>query len=493
MELAFDWRAARAALAQLPELAAQESLQPPELSGVYVPAHHAKALLLDSSVVVGMRGAGKSWWTAVLASPKHREFVSGQLQGSGLSRVTAVVGFGLDETEQDFPRAATLNALLQDGVDPFEIWRSVVLRHALKETDQPQPVNSDAWRDQVLWVTENGDEANKRLTVCDAILTERNRVLLVLFDAFDRLATDWDRVRKLSSAALRLGLQLRSRRAIRLKFFIRPDLDEDPEIWSFPDSSKLLHAKVELAWNSADLYGLVFMRLGNASGGGGFASEFRRLTARELSIEWEERQGVYLLPSRLARDAELQREIIEALADKYMGAGEKRGRTYTWVPLHLADAAGKTSPRSYLLAFKRAAEYTAQYRPDHQRALHYSSIQEGVVKASEIRVQEIAEDYPWVTPLLEAARGVVVPITSEDLSVRWTSECLVKMRRAARNKLPPRRFTSDPIRRGRPEALIDDLVELAVLYRTKDGRLNIPDIFRVGFGIKRKGGVRPPR
>ena len=36
-------------------------------------------------------------------------------------------------------------------------------------------------------------------------------------------------------------------------------------------------------------------------------------------------------------------------------------------------------------------------------------------------------------------------------------------------------------------------VELAVLYRTKDGRLNMPDIFRVGFGIRRKGGVRPPR
>ena len=87
----------------------------------------------------------------------------------------------------------------------------------------------------------------------------------------------------------------------------------------------------------------------------------------------------------------------------------------------------------------------------------------------------------------------MVPITAEELSGRWTAECLGKMRRAVRNKLPPRRYTSDPIRSGGPDALIDDLVELAVLYRTKDGRLNIPDIFRVGFGIKRKGGVKPPR
>ncbi len=67
------------------------------------------------------------------------------------------------------------------------------------------------------------------------------------------------------------------------------------------------------------------------------------------------------------------------------------------------------------------------------------------------------------------------------------------MKKAAGAKLPPRRFTNDPFRKGSPEALIDDLVELAVLYRTKDGRLNMPDIFRVGFGIRRKGGVKPPR
>jgi hypothetical protein len=492
MAIAFDSRAARAALAHLPELAAQESLHPPDLTGVYVPAHHAKALHLDASVVVGMRGAGKSWWTAVLASPKHREFVSGQLQGSALSRVTAGVGFGLDDTETDFPRAGTLNALLDEGVDPGAIWLAVVLRHALLATKQAELGPGGAWSDRVRWVLEHGDEVHARLTACDATLTERGQVLLVLFDAFDRLSNDWDRVRKLSSAALQLGLQLRSRRSVRLKFFIRPDLDEDPEIWRFPDSSKLRHAKVDLAWSSTDLYGLVFMRLGNARDAGGFAAEFRHETRRELA-PWNERQGVQLPPPELTRDSGVQQLVIEGLADRYMGGGPKRGTTYTWVPLHLADAAGKISPRSYLLAFKSAAEHTATHRPEHQRALHYSAIQEGVIKASEIRVQEIAEDYPWVTPLLEAARGTVVPISGDELSSRWTTECLGRMRRAARTKLPPRRFTSDPIRSGRTDALIDDLVELAVLYRTKDGRLNIPDIFRVGFGIRRRGGVKPPR
>jgi hypothetical protein len=61
------------------------------------------------------------------------------------------------------------------------------------------------------------------------------------------------------------------------------------------------------------------------------------------------------------------------------------------------------------------------------------------------------------------------------------------------DKLPPRRFSTDPYRFGSHEALIDDLVELAVLYRTEDNRLNMPDIFRLEFNIKRKGGVKPPR
>ena len=84
-------------------------------------------------------------------------------------------------------------------------------------------------------------------------------------------------------------------------------------------------------------------------------------------------------------------------------------------------------------------------------------------------------------------------MTTDEVSSRWSADSLRQMKKAAGAKLPPRRFTNDPFRKGSAEALIDDLVELAVLYRTKDGRLNMPDIFRVGFGIRRKGGVKPPR
>lgn len=488
MKLAFEARAARQALAQLPELAAQESLAAPVLTPVYVPSQHAKALHLDASVVVGMRGAGKSWWTAVLASDAHRAFVSEQLQGSSLAHVTARVGFGLDDRGTDFPTPETLAALVAQGREPADIWQTVVLRHALRAVQQPTPFAEGSWAAAVGWFIEHRDEANTHLTSCDDGLAARGQVLLVLFDAFDRLATDWQAVRRLTTGALTVGLRLRSRRSIRTKFFIRPDLDEDEEVWRFPDSSKLRHAKVDLTWSSADLYGLVFRELGNTRD---FSPAFRCETSK-AGVVWSEKEGVHVPDSRLL-GGEVQEAIVEALADRSMGGGPKRGYTYSWIPLHLADAKGRISPRSYLLAFKEAAEVTTKLRPDHGLALHYAAIQQGVVRASAVRVDEIGEDYPWVRPLLEAGRGGVVPMTTAEIASRWSAECLDRMTRAGGAKLPPHRFTNDAFRRGSTAALIDDLVELAVLYRTKDDRLNMPDIFRVGFGIRRRGGVKPPR
>lgn len=489
MALQFDPVQAREAIAALPELAAQENLTPPDFARLYVPAQHFKALHLDATVVVGMRGAGKSWWTAVLASDRHREFVSAQVDGSSLSRVTARVGFGLDDTETDFPRPEALNAFVADGADPVDIWQLVVLRHALKATSKHVPFPEKNWKQAIQWLVAERDTANTLLGDCDAQLAAEKRVLLVVFDAFDRLASGWDDVRALSSGAMKVALRLRSRQALRAKFFIRPDLDEDERIWEFADSSKLRQAKVDLAWTSADLYALVFMHLGNTPA---FGERFRADLANASLLRWRETHGVFVPRAEFANE-KWQATVMETLADRNMGGGPKRGYTYSWVPLHLADAKGRISPRSYLLAFKKAAEDTAQNRPTHRLALHFSSIQQGVVKASQVRVDEIGEDYPWVRPLLEAARGSVVPMSVSEIAGRWSTDALSEMTKATSLKLPPRRFTNDSFRRESPEALIDDLVDLGVFYRTRDNRLNVPDIFRVGFGIRRKGGVKPPR
>jgi hypothetical protein len=52
-------------------------------------------------------------------------------------------------------------------------------------------------------------------------------------------------------------------------------------------------------------------------------------------------------------------------------------------------------------------------------------------------------------------------------------------------KLPPRHIDQGP------DGVRRDLEALRVFYRLLDGRVNIPDVFRVGYGLGRKGGVKP--
>jgi hypothetical protein len=48
----------------------------------FVPPSHAKALDIDSSVVEGIRGSGKSFWWQHLASDEHRRYIETAFPGS---------------------------------------------------------------------------------------------------------------------------------------------------------------------------------------------------------------------------------------------------------------------------------------------------------------------------------------------------------------------------------------------------------------------------
>lgn len=485
----FDASALREALTKLPDTSAWEKLDPPTPAEVYIPLMHSKALLPEVSIVEGMRGAGKSFWTAVLADDKTRTLIANVGSIEIPSQLIVKVGFGLDFNNQQFPSPQRIASLLDQGCTPDDIWRSVLLRTVLIVLEKKPFPFDDSVNAAALWIKQNRDQADQCLVECDRELAERKQVLLLVFDSLDRLADDWGRIRKILSAALKIGLECRSRRAIRFKFFLRPEMvEQDDEIWRFTDSSKLLHNKSELLWRPNDLFGLILLHLANSASAG---QTFREKIERQTHVRWQPIDDMYPLPRELTGGEEPLRRIVEAIAGPWVGTTAKRGFTFKWIPTHLSDAKGRFSPRSILLAFRRAAEWTAKDHPDHKYALHYEGIQQGVVKASTNRIAEIKEDYPWVGPLLEALKGATVPLSIEELAERWTKNCIQSSLNAAEKekRLPPRRYSSH----SDLQALVDDLVELAVLYRTEDKRFNMPDIFRVGFGIKRKGGVRPPR
>jgi hypothetical protein len=487
----YDPSAIRKALSELPLTPAWESLTPPKPTEIYVPLLHNKALLPEVSIVEGMRGAGKSFWTAVLADDNTRSIVSGVAHNDRLAGLSVKIGFGLDLDNTIFPSAKRISALLAKECIANDIWLSVLLRHAYSALKKKPPF-PDSVDGAAFWVRDNRDLADRLVGECDKGLSAKQLTLLLIFDSLDRLADDWEQIRKLLSSALQLALECRTRRAIRFKFFLRPDMvEEDDDLWRFADSSKLHHGKGELVWRPNDLFGLILLHLANSKSCG---KGFRETVAKKYNLEWREVDKVFPLPSGMTAGVQPLREIVEAIAGPWMGTTAKRGFTFTWIPTHLSDAKGRLSPRSILLAFRHAAQWTEQNHPQHFNAVHYEGIQQGVVEASKIRIGEIKEDYPWVGPLLEALKGATVPLTVEELTERWTPACIRLSLKAAEveQRLPPRRYSNERNRKS-VQLLVDDLVELAVLYRTEDKRINMPDIFRVGFGIKRKGGVKPPR
>ncbi len=480
-------KTSRAIIEALPrELSAHG--EPPEPRNLYVPPRHTQALSPDHGLVVGIRGAGKSVWWAALQSEYHRRVVADALPNLALDEVSVVdAGFGEENRPNDYPDKRVLRPLLKKGRTPADLWRTVVAWHTW---GKPRQGNGSelgrlgSWREKVAWIEEHPEEVARDFKAYDDKMKADGRKHLVLFDALDRSADDWEGLRQLLRGLLEVLLEFRSYRAIRAKAFVRPDMLDDPAVTAFRDASKITAGKVELRWSRADLYGLLFQHLGNApTGGAGIRSDCEEFE----SGRWVETRGIWQVPKLLRENEEYQREVFHAIAGPWMGRDRRRGLPYTWLPNHLADAAEQVSPRSFLAAVRTAAEDPGDRR---DYALHYEGIKKGVREASRIRVAEVKEDFFWVPTLMEPLHGLVIPCDYSEILKRWKGRNVLKRLReeADRNDaLLPKHI--DEGHKG----LRDDLLDLGLFYRQRDGRINMPDVYRVGFGLGRRGGVKPIR
>jgi len=438
----------------------------PQPGTLYVPLSHLKALRLDVHVVVGGRGVGKSFWTAALQSERLRSLLGST--APELNDIVVQVGFASSPSIDCYPNADVFEAFIAQGGEPYDLWRAVVLRWVAGRAHQTIPVAS--WAETVAWLKDRPEEA--------ARLMQQPRVWrgLILFDALDRTSNLWQRMDDIVRGLLRAVLWLKTFPGLYGKVFLREDQAERT-VFNFPDASKLTATKAELTWARHDLHGLLWQRLINAPGEHG-------VTLREICAA-EQREGVWLVAGEMKRESESQRRAFERLAGPWMGRDRRRGVPYTWSVGHLADGRGQTSPRSFLAAIRQAAEDSSERYPDHAYALHYESIKRGIQKASEIRVTEVAEDYPWVPEVLSVLRGMNVPCTYEDILLRWQEKFPTGPQNIHSERLPAQHAS-----RGW-EGIREDLLRLGLIETKKDGRIDMPDLYRVGFGLGRKGGVKP--
>ncbi|AOU98353.1 hypothetical protein BI364_10605 [Acidihalobacter yilgarnensis] len=434
---------------------------------LYLPPSHLKALRLDAHVVVGGRGVGKSFWTAALQSMPLR--INLGEAASELHEIEVRVGFASVEKIESYPNADVFSTFLDQAGDPYDLWRAVVLRWVAQRAGDSIP--SDSWPSTVAWLKAEPEAA--------ARLMQRPRDWrgLILFDALDRTSTDWKRMDDIVRGLMRTVLWLKAFQGLHAKVFLREDQAERT-VFNFPDASKLMATKADLTWARHDLHGLLWQRLINSPDAHG-------LYLRDICLQVVEQDGVWRLTQDMKSESESQRKAFEALAGPWMGRDKRRGVPYIWSVGHLADGRGQTSPRSFLAAIRQAAEDSSERYSQHERALHFESIKRGIQKASEIRVQEMAEDYPWVPDVLSALSGMNVPCEFEAILTQWEMKFPDGAKGMTMTRLP-----AQHIDRGW-DGVREDLQRLGLLETKRDGRIDMPDLYRVGFGLGRKGGVKP--
>lgn len=289
--------------------------RPPSPHTLFMPDSHRSAMYVDTTVVPGGRGVGKTFWYRSLLDEGLRDLTSAEYRISRLRRVTVSPGHGLEMLSACYPGPQVLRNLVASG-DTYDIWYAVLLTALGQEELRALP----NWSDKVAWVRFNPEQAQRTVEHADREAYGKNLVHLLLFDALEHLHTDREQADRLVGGILRLALQMRfGTRNIRLKVFIRPDMFDSAR-QHFPDASKLSGYAAELTWNRTDLYGLLFHCLGNEDSG--TAGRFRRITGG-----WDsEPDGTRHVPPLLLRnDEDTQTLLFEQIADPFMGSNFRRG------------------------------------------------------------------------------------------------------------------------------------------------------------------------
>ncbi len=450
----------------------------PDAVTLYIPPSHVKALRLECNLVVGSRGVGKSFWTAALGSSDLRATLGSSVRE--LDQTDVRIGFSVAGSIEHYPNADIFSQMLESRIGAYDIWRAVVVRWVAESLSDVIPHAS--WTETVTWLKENPEDMARLMQRANRGFDDKHRFGLIVFDALDRSSNDWRTMDAIVRDLLRVALWLKSYSRLHAKVFLREDQFERT-VTDFPDASKLLATKAELTWARHDLHGLLWQRLINAPNEHG--NRLRELYHSVVKSRPLQSRDAWYLSDEIKKETQSQRALFEALAGPWMGRDRRRGVPYVWSVGHLADGRGQTSPRSFLAAIRQAGENSQERYPDYPLALHYESIKRGIQKASEIRVNEMAEDYPWVRTFMGPLAGLTVPCEYVLVHQRWTETFPSGPGAASVKHLPPQHAE-----RGW-DGIKQDLIRLGVFETKKDGRMDMPDLYRVGFGLGRKGGVKP--
>ncbi len=435
---------------------------------------HVHALRPETLVVRGGRGTGKSSLFHHLGHVPNRPGLSAPM---GAATVW-IEGFSSSAEHPSLELVGTFGKSAEDDRLRF-FWFAWLCARLSSKTGVPLPSG------RLATALRQGHDPGPLAEAAEGQLgalsawmdaLERNTTcpIVVSYDGLDRIGSIASTRNRMTASLLAMWLSLADRyRRIRPKVFVREDLFQ-ASLSAFPDASKLDARSVSIEWRVEDLYRVLIKHMAN--------------TSEELKI-WVEasRRGIplthegalgWMPPAALPETGKgSQKDFVDHLVGELMGSGANKGLTYRWIPNRLQDAHARVVPRSILSLVRYAADYALAHGPKAQslRLLAPPELQGALERTSKRRVNELREEFP-VVARLENLRGQTVMLARK-----------VAVEALSRTTKVGDEHGDDG------ERVLRTLIELGVLSERGEDRIDVPDIYRYGFDILRKGGVKRPR
>jgi len=450
-------------------------------------AEHVRAFDPDVALVVGERGTGKSaLFRAVfdngLLPALVRHARDPRLPSGAPERIVWIQAYPL---HRDFPDPLGLRRCLGDDPEPaLKLWLAYLVR-ALKEHLDEGADDSlrRIWElpggapQKVLEAFDAAEDAPLlALDRLDQRLEAEDRWIFAGYDELDTLGGyDWRAMRQalLGLIGFWAGYTRRWRR-LRGKLFLRTDLFRRHAHFGGADLAKLAANRAELTWSDRNLFAMLIKRIANTD-------EELLTYCRGAKITFVKPEDPDLGHVPKLADEQEARPLIERMVGQFMGATAKKGRTFSWILDHLRDARGHVAPRNLVRLIEQSAakeQVNARVRPP--QLLHPTALRQALedVSADHVR-QGINNEWPWLHGVRERIQGHLMPMKQTDFrdllaagwEGSWSSDASIR---------PPVDSAKD---------LVDYLLELGVLRERTHGRVDLPDIYLYGLGLKRKGGV----
>lgn len=452
--------------------------------GFYPVPEHLRLLDPDVVLVVGPRGSGKTEIARVLTEASVYEAMTRHAPRVRLPSGHSEWLRAYPIDREGFEALGLRNFIAKggDGTEALrETWFAYLVRTVSKQLAEDdrvvlQPLLSPPGAD-IQAVQEAfrglGTQPVVALDRLDQRLEREDRHIFVTYDELDVLGGgDWGLIEAgVGGLVAFWAAYARRWRRIRAKLFLRTDLYERHARAGGADLAKLAAGRVDLIWNDRDLCGLLLKRLANLD------PKLGQYTRVVKGVEWRHDPTLGYVPGlRTWQDA---RPVVERVAGVHMGANEKKGLVFRWVVDHVRDGLGRASPRPFVRLFEEAARGELRLlKPLKQpRLLEPASLRRALDRVSEDHVVQSREEWPWLDTV---KKGL-----SSNALVPWEREREVV---ALLDGLGVSGSVPAPPFEGRD--LLEYLIVLGILRRRPDGRVDAPDLFLAGLGLKRKGGVR---